>query len=307
MPKPLAKWSSARDAWETSQVSICGHSAVFSETWPTSGMTLSGTAYALPTSARLTDASASLSLLPTPNTVDQSGSTPGTLRVEQGHQVDLRSAVIDLLQTPQARDWKGAPGSTHRNGGLTRQVDELLPTMTTSDRNGAGVGPNRTGAPNLSTVVDEKLLPTTTRAVQGETRNHTIYERAGDKVNNLENALAPLLPTPMAMIEDSKSPEHRQSYGHGSYFSDLPHLLGLVDGSPEHSAQPSEPSATELMPTPQAADGMGGHSNRSGARSNEKLLPGVATELASTGSSRRAKRASTSESMPDLFSDGSYC
>jgi len=288
VPKPLAKWSSARDAWETSQVSICGHSAVFSETWPNSGMTHSGTAYALPTSARLTDASASLSLLPTPNTVDQSGSTPGTLRVEQGHQVDLRSAVIDLLPTPDAyQGTRGAAQEPAKRLAGGHQVTlqnvaehQLMPTPMSSDGDG-GVGHHGTGGPNLRTVVDEKLLPMT-RAVQGETRNHTIYERAGDKVNNLENALAPLLPTPMAMIEDSKSPEHRQSYGHGSYFSDLPHLLGLVDGSPEHSAQPNEPSATDLLPTldPQANP---------------------------SRSSRRAKRASTSESMPDLFSDGSYC
>lgn len=269
MPKPLAKWSSARDAWETSQVSICGHSAVFSETWPTSGMTHSGTAYALPTSARLTDDSASSSLLPTPTTVDQSGSTPGTLRVEQGHQVDLRSAVIDLLHTPAARDWKGP---SQYPGGLPRQVENLMPTPSTSDRHGGQHPDLREG-------------------------HHLM----------LADAVVPLLPTPMAMIEDSKSPEHRQSYGHGSYFSDLPHLLGLVDGSPEHSAQPSEPSATELLPTPTAEQYGSNQSASEGSAVRPSLSQMFDPQANPSRSSRRAKRASTSESMPDLFSDGSYC
>jgi len=34
-----------------------------------------------------------------------------------------------------------------------------------------------------------------------------------------------------------------------------------------------------LLPTPSVADGTGGHANRSGARSNELLLPGVARSI----------------------------
>jgi DNA (cytosine-5)-methyltransferase 1 len=42
------------------------------------------------------------------------------------------------------------------------------------------------------------------------------------------------------------------------------------------------PSAvTHLFPTPSVADGLGGHLTRSGARSDELLLPGVAKDLAS--------------------------
>jgi hypothetical protein len=245
-------------------------------------MTRSGTAFVLPTSAHPTDDSASSSLLPTPNTVDQSGSTPGSLRAEQGHQVDLRSAVIDLLQTPQAHDAKGSPSPAHRNGGLTRQVErELLPTPIAADSSSSGKdAPNRTGGPKLSTVVmtGDALLPTT-RAVQGETRNHTIYERPGSPVNNLETALAPLLPTPMAMIEESKSPEHRKGYGHGSYFSDLPHLLGLEGDA---GAEPARDTPSGPLPTPTA-----------------EQCPSPSR------SSRRARQESTSASTPDLFSDGS--
>ena len=66
MPEPIAQWNRARSAWETTQEQPCGHSDVFSETWPSSGMTLRGQAYALPTSA--------------PHTVDtEYSSSPGTL------------------------------------------------------------------------------------------------------------------------------------------------------------------------------------------------------------------------------------
>ena len=69
--QPLAVWNTARDAWEEPDTHglLCEHLAVFSETWPTSGMTRNGTAYALPTSAPVTPASGS-SLLPTPTTQD---------------------------------------------------------------------------------------------------------------------------------------------------------------------------------------------------------------------------------------------
>jgi hypothetical protein len=42
----------------------------------------------------------------------------------------------------------------------------------------------------------------------------------------------------------------------------------------------NRPQGEVLLPTPSAADGMGGHENRSGQRSSELLLPGLARELA---------------------------
>ena len=70
MAAPIASWNSQRDVWETDQGDlISGHLAVFSETWPTSGMTRNGTAYALPTSEPATGESA-CSYLPTPTVRD---------------------------------------------------------------------------------------------------------------------------------------------------------------------------------------------------------------------------------------------
>ena len=66
-PTPLARWSTARDAWEVPNTEglFCEHLVVFSETFPTSGSMLNGTAYALPTSEPATDDSG-CSYLPTP-------------------------------------------------------------------------------------------------------------------------------------------------------------------------------------------------------------------------------------------------
>jgi hypothetical protein len=61
----IATWNPARGVWETEQEVICGHLEPYLATWPTSGMTHAGTAYALPTSEHPTADSAS-SLLPTP-------------------------------------------------------------------------------------------------------------------------------------------------------------------------------------------------------------------------------------------------
>lgn len=79
MPEPIAQWNPIRDCWETTQQAslLCEHWDVYSETWPTSGMTRSGVAYELPTWEPPTDGSESSFLLP-----------------------------AAMLPTPTGRDWK---------------------------------------------------------------------------------------------------------------------------------------------------------------------------------------------------------
>ena len=110
MPEPIAQWNPTRDCWETTQQAslLCEHWDVYSETWPTSGMTRSGVAYALPTWEPPTGDSESSSLLPTPVATE---GTKGTLqssdeREAQGRQVYLSNAIGSLLPTPTSRDWK---------------------------------------------------------------------------------------------------------------------------------------------------------------------------------------------------------
>ena len=79
MPEPIAQWNPTRDCWETTQQAslLSEHLDVYSETWPTSGMTRSGVAYALPTWEPPTGDSESSFLLP-----------------------------AAMLPTPTSRDWK---------------------------------------------------------------------------------------------------------------------------------------------------------------------------------------------------------
>ena len=99
MPELIAQWNPTRDCWETTQQAslLSEHLDVYSETWPTSGMTRSGVAYELPTWEPPTDAFGSSSLLPTPVATE---GTKGTLQSS-----DEREAQ-GLLPTPTARDGK---------------------------------------------------------------------------------------------------------------------------------------------------------------------------------------------------------
>ena len=96
--KPIAVWNTARDVWETpgTESVICEHSDVFSATWPTSGMTLSGTAYALPTSAPATDGGA-CSFLPTPDASAHKDNRIGREPHRPNDTDTLSRALADLI------------------------------------------------------------------------------------------------------------------------------------------------------------------------------------------------------------------
>ena len=106
MPTPIATWSPARDAWETGELSlICGHSDVFSETWPSSGMTRNGVAFERPTWAPATSDSAyssshgdvaSLLLTPTAQLAVNGGSQPMDKRKAGGHGPTLADQIEHL-------------------------------------------------------------------------------------------------------------------------------------------------------------------------------------------------------------------
>lgn len=74
LPQPIAHWNPTLDCWlasdDEAESLFSVPSVVFSETFPHSGMTRAGTAYALPTSVPLMDDSDTSSSLPTPNTMD---------------------------------------------------------------------------------------------------------------------------------------------------------------------------------------------------------------------------------------------
>lgn len=130
---------------------FCGHSELYSATWPASGSMRNGSAYRRPTSAPLTSAGASSSspgpqLLPTPTSSEHTG--PG--HAAQGGQ-NLRTTV-SLLPTPRASD-TGTPGRRASEGfrpPLSQVVLPLLPTPKATDgRIGAPTSP-RSAAGNTS-------------------------------------------------------------------------------------------------------------------------------------------------------------
>ena len=98
-PTPLAKWNPTRDCWEnTQQASLFSERLdVFWGTWPSSGMTRSGVAYALPTWEPATDGS-ECSYLPTP--VASEGTKPsntmGVARRQATGQVFLTNVIVSL-------------------------------------------------------------------------------------------------------------------------------------------------------------------------------------------------------------------
>ncbi len=139
-PRLLATWNRARGVWETTALALCGHSEPYWATWPTSGTTRAGTAYALPMSAPRTDVSGCSSLpglLPTPNTHNFK---------ESGQQRDWGgdlTAALSLLPTPRATDGtKGGPNQRGSSGDqmLPSAVMPLLPTPAVNDM-GAGKTP----------------------------------------------------------------------------------------------------------------------------------------------------------------------
>lgn len=145
---------------------FCGHLGVFSETFPTSGMTCNGVAYALPTWGGYTPDSGYSSspdgadLLPTPTCQD--GKNNGGPSQFSRNTPPLNTRVL-MLQTPTAAMAGGVQTLETQVGG--RQKYKTLPTPTVSDSNGPGI--HGDGGLDLRTAVS--LLPTPT--TQPETGN----------------------------------------------------------------------------------------------------------------------------------------
>ena len=158
MPKlnPLATWNPDRDCWETEVVDIFGHSDVFSETWPTCGMTRNGVAYALPTWEPPTSGSASSSSPPaktfrTPAAAEAEGgprnrNRPGaTMRLSDQVREEMEDGNLRVFKTPTSQLAVNG-GSQHpdnrRAGGhgptLADEVEHLLPTPVTQPDTGNG-------------------------------------------------------------------------------------------------------------------------------------------------------------------------
>lgn len=162
-------------------------------------------------------------------------------------------------------DGGAAAGLGGRAAGLT-----LLPSPRTSDTNGAGV--HGSGGMDLRTAVS--LLPTpTTEPTTGNGHARNLGTEAR------------MLPMPQAMDTAGAMDDRRSTSGYGPALRDITALLPTpratdgTKGGPNQRGSSGDlmlPSAVTLLPTPSVADVEGGRKHRSGARSGELLLNGLA-------------------------------
>lgn len=152
-PVLLARLAPDGSSWRTSQLSLDGDCQLFSQTFPRSGMTRSGTAYRLRPLVPLTGGTG-FGSLPTP-----SASSYGSNRsASEGARVRLSlesMARKNAWPTPRATDGdKGGRGdllAMVRTGKDSRRKN--WPTPRTSDTNGPGR--HGTGGPDPRTAVTE--------------------------------------------------------------------------------------------------------------------------------------------------------
>ena len=189
MHTPLAKWNPNRDCWEfTDSIDLLSERLdVYSETFPTSGMTRSGLAFERPTPELRTVGSAS-SFLPTPQAHDAiQGKTPEqveSMRLRTGAGVSNLNEVV--FPTPRASDGeKGGPNQRGSKGDLTMNsaVQLLLKTPTSQLAvNGGSQHPDKRKegghGPTLADEV-EHLLPTPCASDSGNTPENHLRKKPG--------------------------------------------------------------------------------------------------------------------------------
>lgn len=228
MPVPKAtlmlSWDHARDVWtwetaDSDTLPMFEASDVFSETWPTSGMTRNGRVYPLPMQEHPTAGSGCSSLLPTPE-AKNAGSGPDYARMNRpgsgGH--DLVTALW-LLPTPQTSDQAGAaPADMRRKSPQIRAIKALLPTPDAqSGRRG----------PRSAEALDD-----------------------GNRQVNL-NDLPRLLPTPS--VSDATG-GHANRSGTRSGELLLPGVARSIGGNTSQPSDGGKPSSDDQHPTPPSPD-----------------------------------------------------
>lgn len=197
--QPIATWNSARGVWEKPGMAnlFCEHWGLFSETWPTSGMTLGGKVFGLPTREHLTTGSESL-LLRSPKASEGSGGALGEAEaLRRGNTVGVRDQVMDLVAGQGLK--------------VSRQADNLLPTPVTTDaagaRNATANRSNPDSQHHSGTTLTDALLPTVTTQ---DGKNNGGPSQADRNTPPPEFHSIILFPTPVA-AEGLKAPAQQNS------------------------------------------------------------------------------------------------
>lgn len=262
--EPIATWNPARGAWETAETNLfCGHAALYSPTWPTSGSMRNGRLYPPRQSAHPTDASgysSSPGLLPTPRVQSGGGmGQPDPHHAERGFRLNLATSV-SLLRTPTSQLAVNG-GSQHpekrKAGGhgptLADEVEHLLPTPSVaiatggqSSRSGDRIDELLlTGIARAAT--DGLLLPTPSAQ-----NSHGNANRGGDRAGELllPGVAQTLLPTPAAHDSANTPENHLRKKPGRSQVTSLQIVVdyGLLSSGgrmPSPSADGSTPPAAQ--------------------------------------------------------------
>jgi hypothetical protein len=224
-PKLIATWNPARGAWEKDEPNLlCEHLELFSETWPSSGMTRGGQAYELPTPVHLIiDLGSSSSHIPedsmlrTPSVTDSTGGAISENQArERGRMVKTADQVAQLafenglkvspsitaqlLPTPNTMDMLPArtPEKIAESKERTPQVDDAKNTGHNQDRR--------------STLASEVW----------ETERTTAWGKFEPAIRRWEQVIG--RPAPAPTKDDGKDGAHRLS----SSFTEW--MMGLPDG-----------------------------------------------------------------------------
>jgi hypothetical protein len=304
---PFATWDHDSQSWKTSEATSLWALTLSSLTLPASGGLRNGSLFERPTPALHTNGPDSSSLptpvadhsrglpqpgsdyaslpnavigLPTPRATDGTNGGPNQ-RGSSGDMM-LPSAVMHL-PTPTTRDFKGA----NQRGDETCLHGALLPTpattngkstraMTASSDNGRRSGGGQSSPPGLEEMA---------QIMSGTWPEHM------PPPDRLPPATRTLLPTPtsQAAKHGELSPVERE----GNRPQDRGNLWVVMPRMVE----------TALLPTPSVADGTGGHLHRSGDRSGELLLPGVARQIGAATAQPSPDGNPSSDDQPhDLLS-----
>lgn len=166
----LAKFDPDSCSWKTVQLSLLGDSELSSVIWPRSGMTADGQCWELPMLGRRTRG-IGCGYWQTPLADDSVSRAKG--KISSRGKPGLSAQV--LLTTPSASDATRGGKITDKMTGtsLVQQINTPAkwPTPCANSHTGVGSGPNKTGAPNLQTVVQSRTWPTAT-AYKGWSPNH---------------------------------------------------------------------------------------------------------------------------------------
>lgn len=151
-PVSLARFDHATSSWRTSQTCLVEGLASFSETWPRSGMTRSGTAYLLPTLApRISEIGSGSSRIPTPTVTDSRGGR------------NLTSG-------------RSNPNSKHHSGTTLCDYIVLWPTPRSSGASLTGGSNSRRAAVKRGGYISGRLNPTWVEWLMGFPLEHTALD-----------------------------------------------------------------------------------------------------------------------------------